>query len=128
MVYIAVVQAVMLYGLETWVMSPRIDRALGGFHHKVARILTLQQPRRRLDGMWLYRPLAEEIVEQGLQEVETYVSRLQNTVAQYIATGPIMDLCMAEGQHPGKRLSKQWWGQGFFFLEDASTEALRVEQ
>ena len=31
-IYLAVVQSVMLYGLETWVMTPHIGRVLGGFH------------------------------------------------------------------------------------------------
>ena len=42
--------------------------------------------------------------EAGIQEVETYVTRIQNKVAQYIATRTIMDLCMAAELHPGKRL------------------------
>ena len=33
--------------------------------------------------------------ERGLQEVDTYVYRRQNTVAQLIATTLIMDLCVA---------------------------------
>ena len=33
--YVAVVQAVLLYGLETWVISPLIGSTLGGFHHIV---------------------------------------------------------------------------------------------
>ena len=31
--YVAVVQAVLMYGSETWVMIPRIGRTLDGFHH-----------------------------------------------------------------------------------------------
>ena len=34
------------------------------------------------------------MADPGSQEVETYVSHHQNTVAQYIATRPIMDLCL----------------------------------
>ena len=30
--YRAVVQATLLFGAETWVMSPMIGRTLGGFH------------------------------------------------------------------------------------------------
>ena len=45
----------------------------------------------------------------GLHEVETYVYRRQNTVAQYIATRPIMDLCLAEKQRLGPRVKMQWW-------------------
>ena len=61
MIYIAVVQAVMLYWSESWVMSPRIDRTLGGFHHRVYCRLTVQKPRRVLDVTWLY-PLWRRIL------------------------------------------------------------------
>ena len=35
--YLAIVQAVLLFGAETWVATPRIGRLLGDFHHRVAR-------------------------------------------------------------------------------------------
>ena len=38
-IYLAVVQLVLLYRSETWLMTPRIRRVLGGFHYKVARSL-----------------------------------------------------------------------------------------
>ena len=31
-IYLAMVQSVLVYGLETWVMTPHIGRVLGGFH------------------------------------------------------------------------------------------------
>ena len=33
--YKAVVQVTLLFSAESWVMSPRIGRTLGGFHHRV---------------------------------------------------------------------------------------------
>ena len=39
-IYLEVVQLVMLYGLEMWVMKPGIGRVLGKFHHRVACRLT----------------------------------------------------------------------------------------
>ena len=48
------------------------------------------------------------MAEAVFQEVETYVSHLQNTVAQFIATRPIMDLCLAAERRSGSRVSKQW--------------------
>ena len=56
-IYLAVVQWVMLYGSETWLMIPRIGRVLGGFHYRVSRRLTGRQPRQGRDGVWLYPPL-----------------------------------------------------------------------
>ena len=67
-------------------------------------------------------------MDSGLQEVETYISCRQNTVAQYISTGPIMNLCLAAEQHPGTRLSKWWWGKEVFYFEEESTSALKVER
>ena len=32
----AVVHAVLLFGAETWVLTPRTERALSSFHHRVA--------------------------------------------------------------------------------------------
>ena len=45
-----VVQAVLLFGLETWVMNPCMERALGSFQHRVAQRTNESQPRRRREG------------------------------------------------------------------------------
>ena len=55
--------------------------------------------------------------EVGVQEVETYAARRQNTVAQFIATRLIMDLCLAAARRPGARVSKRWWEQEGLDLE-----------
>ena len=57
------------------------------------------------------------MVEAGLQEIKTYVTRFQNTAAQYIAISPIMDLCLEAGWYQGVRVSKQWWDQKNLYLE-----------
>ena len=90
-----VVQSVLLYGSETWLLTPRMQRVLGGFDHRVVRMLTGRQPCKGRDRGWFYAPLEDAVAEAGLQEVETYFSCRQNTVAQYIATRPIIDLYLA---------------------------------
>ena len=42
----AVVQAVLLFGAEMWVLTPRIERELESFMHGAARRITGNQPRR----------------------------------------------------------------------------------
>ena len=67
----AVVQAVLLFGAETWVLTPRVERALESFMHRGARRITGKQPRRGGDGKWTYTPLREDLgtavtdIEQG---------------------------------------------------------------
>ena len=65
----AVVKAVLLYGSETWAMTPRIGRFLGGFHHRVAHRLTRQQPQREGYGRWVYTTLMKMMEEAGFLEV-----------------------------------------------------------
>ena len=68
--------------------------------------------------------------EAGMQEVDTYVSHLQNIVTQFIATRPIMDLCLVAEGRPGSRVTKRWWDQDRLDMEGrrtASWEAERTE-
>ena len=46
-----------------------------------------------------------------LQDVDTYVSRRQNTSAQYIAGRPIIDLYLAAKWRLSPRVEKRWWEQ-----------------
>ena len=50
----AVVQAVLLFGTETWVVTPHMGRVLGGFQDHVARRLTGRLPQRETDVNWEY--------------------------------------------------------------------------
>ena len=107
-IYSAVIQSVMLYGSETWVMTPCIGRVWGGFHHRVAHRLMGRQPQRVRNGLWVHPPPEDAMAEAVFQEVKTYVSRRKNTVAQFIATRLIMDMCLATKRRPGSRVFK-WW-------------------
>ena len=59
----AVVQAVLLFGSETWVLTPRMGRALRSFHHRVTRRITVRPPNQWEDGIWEYPPLEIEMEE-----------------------------------------------------------------
>ena len=68
------------------------------------------------------------MAEAGLQEVENYVSRRQNTVAKYIATRPIMELCLTAKRRPGSRSAMRWWEQKGMDLEGMRLAAEEAEQ
>ena len=42
----AVTQTVLLFGAETWVLTPRMERALSSFQHRVAQRITGKKPMR----------------------------------------------------------------------------------
>ena len=67
------------------------------------------------------------MVEAGFKEVETYVSRRQNTVTQFIANRSIMDLCLLEERRPGSRVTNQWWEHDRLYVEGMLTAAQKSE-
>ena len=103
----AVTHAVLLFGAETWVLTPIMEKALSSSQHRVVRRLTGRQPRRRVGRSWEYPSLEEAMAKAGFKRIRTYIMRSQNTVAHYIAMQPIMDLCERSVQRTGARVSRR---------------------
>ena len=55
--------------------------------------------------------------------IRTSIIRRQNTVAQFIATRPILDLCEQATRRPGVRVSRRWWEQTGIDLKGAREKA-----
>ena len=123
----AVVQQVLLFGAETWVVSPMTERALSAFIHGAARRLTGRQPRRGRDGKWHYPSLEGAMKEAELTDVHTSIQRRQNTVAQYIAMRPLLDLCEGARQREGARVTLRWWEQSGIDREKAKAKETETE-
>ena len=90
----AVVQAVLLFGAETWVVTPRMGKSLGGVQTQVDRRLTGRLLQRTLDRSWRYTLAAAAAREEAVfLTMEEYIRRQQNRVSQYIATRSLLDQC-----------------------------------
>ena len=61
----SVVQAIMLFGAETWVVTPRMVKALGVFQTQVAIQMTGRLPRGTTDRRWRYTLTAAAREEAG---------------------------------------------------------------
>ena len=99
-----------------------IGRVLVGIHHSMSHRMTGRKPQKERDGGWVYPLLAETTAEAELQEVETYISRRQDTVTQFIATRPVMDLCWAAERRLVSRVAKRWWEQ-----DGLDSDGMRME-
>ena len=99
----------MLFGSQTWVLTPRMERAMDIFQPRVTQRLTGRQTRIQGDVSWAYPPLEEAMGEAGFKGVRKSITRRQNMVVQYIATRPIMELCEWSTWRPGARVSWWWW-------------------
>ena len=61
--------------------------------------------------------------EAGFEGIWKAVTRRHNTVAQYITTRPILDLCERATQRVGARVSWRWWVQEGIYLKAAKERA-----
>ena len=104
-------QQVLLFGADTWVVTPWMERALSGFLHGAARRLTGRQARRGKNGTWHYPSLEGSMREAELTDIGKSIANRQNTVAQYIATRPLLDLCEEARAREGTRVPLRWWNQ-----------------
>ena len=104
-------QQVLLFGAETWVMTRKMDSALDAFQGRFARRLTGRQPRWLRDGRWFYLSQVGAMKEEGVVRIRMSILQRQNSVAQFIATRPILGLCEVTERRPGTRVPRRWWEQ-----------------
>ncbi len=72
--YKATIQAVLLYGAETWSLTQPLLRRLCSFHHRCARYLARSPMTQKEDGTWVSPP-SETVLEQaGLFTIEEYIA------------------------------------------------------
>jgi hypothetical protein len=78
--YLAVVQAQLLFGSETWVLSRRLLDRLERFHARCARYMAHRHIRHLPDGTWEYPPTSEVLDSCGLSTIETYIAKRKTTL------------------------------------------------
>ena len=124
----AVVQQVLLFGAETWVVTPNMERALSGVLHGAARRLTGRQAWREKDRDWHYPSLEGAMKEAGLTDIRTSILKRQNTVAQYIATRPLLDLREGARAREGAKVPLRWWDQAGIDWETAKAKGVETDR
>ena len=73
---------------------------------------------------WEYPPLAETMGEAGFEGIRKSVT----TVAQYIATRKILDLCEQANWRPGAKVYRRWWEKFGIDLEGAKKRAAEAAE
>ena len=66
--------------------------------------------------------------EAGIVRIRTSILWRQNTVAQFIAMRPIMDLCEGAVRRPGARVPRRWWEKTGIDLKGARENVAATEE
>ena len=116
MFYKATVQAILLFGSETWNITTPMQNRLEGFHIRAAyRMVSTNKPQRMPGGEWRYPASAAVLKEAGLFSVTHYVEVRRQTIAKYIVNRPIFDFCREGKRRRGTSPRQYWWEQTMDF-------------
>jgi len=107
--YKAIVQAVLLYGSESWTVSETIIKQFRSFHARVARYLCKRHIRLLPDGTWNCPPTAEVLRDAGLESIDEYIRRRRSTVREYIRGRPIYEACKRSRAMSTNVNKILWW-------------------
>jgi len=110
--YKAVVQAMLLYGSETWVLLTAALASLEGIHICAAyRMAVRHKPRRGPGNRWVY-PKSKDVLEEcGMSTLEEYITVRRQTITVYVATCPILIGCRQGKRKRGAVPHRWWWEQ-----------------
>ena len=92
--------SVLLYGSESWVISPSTLRELEGFHVEAARRLTGMRPRK-VNGDWVYPHTADVLAAAHLQPIAYYIQRRRHTVHNTIRDRDVLKECKGAERRRG---------------------------
>jgi hypothetical protein len=110
--YKAVVQAMLLYSSETWVLSMTALASLEGFHIRAAYQMAVRHKLRRGPRhSWIYPKLKDVLEECGMSTLVEYITVCWQTIMVYVATRPVLTECRQGEQKRGAVPHRWWWEQ-----------------
>jgi hypothetical protein len=109
--YKATVQSILLFGSETWNLSPQSLKCLEGFHLRAAWRMAGKRPKKLPDSTWTYPNSAAVIDKVGLKTIAHYIGVRRQHIASYIVNKPIFQTCMDGVRRCGSSVRQFWWAQ-----------------
>ena len=107
--YKTIVQAILLYGSETWVVSDAHLQQFRSFHSRVSRHIAGCHIRPLEDGSWYCPPTVDVLEDAGLQTVEEYIRRRRQTVRSFTRHRPLYEACRRSKALATNINKAVWW-------------------
>lgn len=118
--YLAVVQSVLLYGAESWVISNRDMLRLRSFHRRAVRYMNNDHIRKVGEGQWETPDHSQLELNCGLFSIETYIERKRGTLRKYLEEfrADLLREAEVEARHSQDAHKILWWEQKWINKEE----------
>ena len=91
--YNEVVQAMLIFGAETWVLTAEISQKLKGVHVGFLRQVTRKKTQRLGGNSYQKVPVDIALHASGIQPLNTHIDKRQAAVEECVELRPIFELC-----------------------------------
>jgi hypothetical protein len=91
--YKVIVQSVLLYGSESWVLTKYMVSKVHCFHHMCARFITGRHIQQ-VGEEWIYPNTEETLKQANLLTIQEYLNKRRKTVQNYVLTTNIFQECL----------------------------------
>ena len=108
--YKVIVQTILLYGSESWVLNQGLKDKLNSFHNRCARYITGDHIRV-IDDVWYYPSRKETLEKADLLTIDEYITKRKNTVSIYAEETQIFKDCKEITERTKDNKSLAWWNK-----------------
>ena len=118
--YLTVVQAVLLYGADTWSISNRDNNKLRSFHRRAIRYMTGSHIRTVGEDEWEYPDHDVLLKKCRLFSIDIYLQRRRGTLRKYLETyrKDLLEEAEKCGRHCLNVHKVMWWNQAYLQKQD----------
>ena len=111
--YMTVVQAVLLYGADSWTMTRRDMERMESFHKRAVRYMTGKHIRKGRDDKWEYPDHEKLLKECQLFPIDIYIQRRRGTLREYFMNyrRELLEEAMKKKRHCHAAHKVLWWEQ-----------------
>ena len=106
--YKVIIQTVLLYGSESWVINDNSKSKLRSFHNRCARFLTGRYITQK-DEQWVYPETKRTLELAHLLPIEDYIIKRKTKIEEYARETAIYDECIKKSLYIKSNNSLQWW-------------------
>ena len=111
MIYKAVLQTVLLYESDSWVVRKDTLKVLERFHHQVDQKIAGIPAWQVGEEIWKWEYEEKALETTELCHFKENIWRRQDNIAEYITNLPIYELCKGAERIVGSIRFIQWWYQ-----------------
>ena len=118
--YLTIVQAVLLYGADSWCITARDLQRLNSFHMRSIRHMTGKHIRKLATGEWEYPKHKELMDECKLFDMDTYIKRRRGTLRKYLEEhrSDLLREAGATQGHSREAHKVLWWNQDWITKDE----------